>query len=193
MEKTKADFESPVTEQKSVPSIEVMGNEFERKVQEPISTTHINKEAALKYSGPNVSIETAGLAKSTSTEHLSVCDRSTDTLDLPHISGEATVIQSSPTQTTNTSISHPVPLLESKQSLQVLKTVPSKNNIVKESSRVPEVYNVNGEIPVPAQNGVSSVPAQSSETLVPASDSNNITVLSVHILNKSYYKSCVFK
>ena len=175
MEKTKADFDSPVTEQKSVPSIEVMENEFERKVLESVSTPHINKEIALKDSGPNVSIETAGLAKSTSTEPLSVCDRSTDTLDLPqilpHISAEPTVISPSPTETTDTSISHPVPLLESKQSTQVLKTVPSRNNLVKESSRVPEVYNVNVEIPVPAQNDVSSVPAQSSEILVPVQNS----------------------
>ena len=141
MEKAKADFDSPVTEQTSVPSIEAMGNEFERKVLEPVSTPHIKKEVALKDSGPNVSIETERLAKSTYTEPLSVCDRSTDTLDLPHISAEPTVIQLSPTKKTDTSISHPVPVLESKQSSQVLepvlKTVPSKNNIVKESSRVP--------------------------------------------------------
>ena len=172
MEKTKADFDSPVTEQKSMPSIEVFENKFERKVPEAVSTPHINKEVALKDSGPNVSIGTAGMAKSTSTETLSVCDRSTDTSDLPqilpHISAEPTVICSSATNTKDTSMSHSVPLLESQQSSQVLKTVPSKNNIVKESSRVPEVYNVNGEIPVPAQNDVSSVPAQNSETSVPA-------------------------
>ena len=40
MEKTKADFDLPLTEQISGPSIKVMGNEFERK-----------------DSGPNVSIK----------------------------------------------------------------------------------------------------------------------------------------
>lgn len=164
-----------MTEKKALPSIELMDSKLNRKVPEHISASQTNLEVALKDAEQKISIPTERLAKSTSTGPLSMCNKSTDTLDLPQIPcqnmAEPTLTQSSPTETEGTSISHNAPLPElkpiSKGSESVLQTTQSRSVKVKETYSIPKPYNVNGESPAALQKPVTEPTTTKNEMLGP--------------------------
>ncbi|XP_021933478.1 formin-2 isoform X2 [Zootermopsis nevadensis] len=158
-EKTKADFDSP-TEQKTLPSADIVGSELGRKGPEPVNTSQTNVEAALKDVKPDISIVNEGQTKSTATEPLSVCDRSTDTEDLHEtpsvISAEPTTERTSPLKEDDTSVSHPAPLSESQPNSKgpepVLQMVPSTSTLL-------EMHSVNGEVIASPQKLITEPPS----------------------------------
>ncbi|KAJ4440368.1 hypothetical protein ANN_08508 [Periplaneta americana] len=138
-EKTKADFDSPTTEEKALPSIELAASELERKV------TESEKKSASPTSELKIVVTTEGIAKSTTTEPLSTCDRASDTSDLPQepprvpieITKKSPSIVSEETMISLPSVSP----LDSKpeDSKPQLETVESENEEVRAPSPVPAI------------------------------------------------------
>ncbi|XP_069704100.1 formin-2 isoform X2 [Periplaneta americana] len=137
-EKTKADFDSPTTEEKALPSIELAASELERKVTE-------SEKKSASPSELKIVVTTEGIAKSTTTEPLSTCDRASDTSDLPQepprvpieITKKSPSIVSEETMISLPSVSP----LDSKpeESKPQLETVESENEEVRAPSPVPAI------------------------------------------------------
>ncbi|PSN51207.1 hypothetical protein C0J52_13663 [Blattella germanica] len=82
-ERTKADFDSPTIEEKAPPSLELTDSEIDRKDVELDVIRKTSSETTLRDAESMTAIVAECTTVSTSTERLCVCDKSTDTYDVP--------------------------------------------------------------------------------------------------------------
>ncbi|KAJ9582146.1 hypothetical protein L9F63_003488, partial [Diploptera punctata] len=137
-ERTKADFDSPTTEVKAPPSLELTDSEIERKDVELGKMTKTSSEITLRDAESMTTIVTETKTVSTSTEHLcGVYDKSIDTSDLLLVN-KTDEVPTPYTATSEAKLEISPSSVPSKTTLETSSAVPSETSAVQlQTSTIP--------------------------------------------------------